>query len=231
MKIMLRVHLHEWFKNCRWRGHAVWSCLRPAICHLEKAGHSAYDLHGVSGGMSPLLQHRNSIRPCPVVCTPAYGETPVLSFCEAVTNFRTACPSLSPTAHNPYTIAVYLLTPRRKPSPSEYDRRVSSSKPSAVPILGDGSFAKSDSFYAVQGAVLVKNSPTRSTAISGDTRTDGNGNALHNRVHPRTLGACPAFKCVVDGPIHAPSIFDFPRAADNWPTTHLLSLLRSTQGF
>src|SRR5882672_7485045 len=74
---------------------------------------------------------------------------------------------MSLTAHNPDTIAVYLLTPRRKPSPSEYDRRVSSSKPSAVPILGDGSFAKSDSFYAVQGAVLVKNSPTRSTAIRG----------------------------------------------------------------
>jgi CRP-like cAMP-binding protein len=40
--------------------------------------------------------------------------------------------------------------------------------------LGDGSFAKSDSFYAVyKGIVMVKKHPVS---------TDGNGNALHNRL-------------------------------------------------
>src|SRR6266481_8882909 len=46
---------------------------------------------------------------------------------------------------------------------SAYAEGVSSSKPSAVPILGDGSFAKSDSLGCCKGAVMVKKTPARST--------------------------------------------------------------------
>src|SRR5882724_6451930 len=63
-------------------------------------------------------------------------------------------------------------------------KAVSSSKPSAVPILGDGSFAKSDSLRCCKGAVMVKKTSAHSTTkpIPQGFSADGNGHALKNRI-------------------------------------------------